>query len=1027
MPITLSSNIEDQIAAAETAVVDLIEVDFGDSLFKYWSTQAVSSSWFPTQAFASGLQPSSFTACIVEIGSRTWELGPENSSFFLTIARESAEIDKLLDDYGTEIFQGAHIINWRLFPNVKEIVQMWSGFSLMPETFEEDIVEWPVQIGPMNLLRRFGRKIQRFCPHRFRLSADCPIDEHNAIGMPNLSEGFQFTAAAGTNDSLVIMPGDFTASVFGDWIVIDKANNIYGTVTTVVLNGGNTELGIINKVLGEDGSGSFGPSDKLWVAPKHRFCGKSVQDCKDRGMFGVHDQDHNGVGNKRRYFGGMSDIVNVKFRGKVPDGDKNPFVRNSQGNSSLAGDVVPVVFGSYQLTDRESIGWASAGRFQHGLWLLCEGEIYQVENADIGGHPADNVTVDKTNIYDIVQNSSLAYWGTWYSGGAVDFDSGSPVSGGVEDSRATTIKLANEVRGAVGRRRSVLRRSNLIIDNYGFGVGANRRGENIPAGWPYLFNSAYGEGVSPDGWVWSRVRIDTGEDDQGALRGTFKIVGLMCALPSNFTETLQPFESRFNLVIGGTTLRYTTQPNNAIAAYNILVGERWGGGFKEAQLNLPSIKTLSDFHEGLVTTSNSSSGIISGSLALGPGDTTNAGLASWVAINDIPVQDKDLIGKQITITMFGSYVVTRIIVNVDHNIPPFEANLERSLLGIAKVPKSITAALPKNQDLIVLYVDLPFTDPDLPRAGDTYEIAAGVAGGGGVRRWSANGALSDDRPLGDVVASVLEESASNYRLDAEGKIEFVTRRALTDAEIDDVLANRLFTDRGVNRNILREDSGKTTLKVKIKNELEIANEYNLRFFDSADGFRETQIQVVNEEAQRRAAKLTGQEGDIRILSKTFDASLITSLDQAARRLALAAREEFLQNLYVTFQTSLRTAMPILPGDYIAIDSVKLRGFRPFIDIEDFLPSSLLLFRVLRREETSSYVNTLECQIHINGIYNDSIRAFTDIFKTPPSDGGTNVAPPNVTPEDPVEEIEIANDGTVEDYIRVKVTYPQLEQ
>lgn len=1004
MPISFSATIEAEINAVETAVIDLFVVDFGHGIFQFLSRHKVPVDYYPTTDFANGttlVQPSEFKPKIISVGDRTWQLDHDDSSLSLEIAIDD-DINKFMVQYGVRIFEGARVTMYRLLPNIKETYKMWQGIGLAPR-FRQTSFTWDIQFGLGNFRRKFGRKIQLTCPHIFANgpSSDCPYAPENALGRPDLTKGIRFTAQASTSNALVVMLGDQTATVSTGWICFTPAKNVFAPVTKVALVGGNTHLTIRSVKAGEGGTATFASGDVVWVAPRHIDCPKLPPSCKDRGMFGPHDEDQTGVGDKRSYFGGTTSAPAIEFDIKLGV-HTDTFTRTPTANQSLAGKIIPVIVGDFFVKQSPSLVVGAAGQFQHGFFILSEGQCVQLIAPKVNEHPPDNVDENISADVNLASEGSLHQWGFVRPSG-------------FEDARATTINLAKAVRRAVGQRASFAPEFNRELNAYGFGATLDHRDRKV--GNPYLFKTEWGDGISLSGICGARVRIETNQDLTSNLQIEGLVTGILCPLPSNFTKSLQSFgqaNNAYDLVVSGTRLRYEFRPPTALFAYAMCIDPRWGIRLSEDQLDLASIKTAIEYHNGDVANPQADLTEYTGTVTFGPGDLTSSRLNNWFVTQSIDTEmvDNALQDQVVQFTTAGKQFATPISRHA--TVAPQKQILETEL-GI-RIPSTVT--LDATKLATVVYLRSEFPSGKNPVNGNAFTILAARNS----KRWMANGKLEEDEPVGKLLAEILDESATNYRMSSDGKIEFILRKALTASELDNIVSKHLFTDHGTKRNILRDQNG-TTVSWHYKSSREIPNSFSYRFLNKSDNWRATRLTVYSEEAQRRTASLDGNEGDVQVLDDEMELRLTNELGQAARRLALRIREEVFQNLFIDFKTSLKNAAAILPGDIIAVDSVALQTLLTNIDSDVKHVSGALFFRVLKKQENSDFVIQLSCQLHVNGIYDDGVKSFGELFVIKDSTKPRSGIPSHVKIESLTEELERATDGTIRDFVKIKITYP----
>ena len=1000
MPLDLSQsgitpNIENEIESASVSVIDLVEVDLGLGYKRRWSNRQVDYSW------VAGQLDGEYEARLLNISERRWSLGPDDDSVTLLIGNADGAISRMAQEFGIDIFEGAKVRLHRLFPAIKEVYKdYWVGTG-EPIIVSEGAVEWTVTFGISRLKRKFGRQSEFNCPHIFAggPSSDCPYSLDIGIGEPE--KKIVALAAAGTSNSkIVVSGGRFQTNMVGTgWYVFSRDSNAYAKVDAV---DSQTQLSI-NFLTNGEGGRSFRPGDKLIIGPPLIDCiGKNPSSCKERGMFGKHGSNPAGSGNKRRYYGGNAESARVRFSGRIPEkssGGGNRFSRTALGNDSISGFVVPVVFGFYRIHDVPSIYHAPAGEFQHGLFILCEGEIVDFKVLDVNGfRPDDNRPSDLDSLNEIIRNDAYIKWGTW-------------APGGIDDSSAVDINSAKRVRQAIGRRKSVAVKSrNKILDTYGNGG---------IYGHPYLFNTGAGDGTSQHGLVVARIRIETQEDIQTALTGSFDIYGLLVPLPPGMENNAGDWRS-YNLRVEGTTLRYTATPNPIQAAYALLTNERWGAGLPSSSILIDGAIRESDYCEEIVESVDGRDIIITGLI-----DETYSSALSTARVSTpviflpyVTESTSSMVGRIITFNKgHADAFQAAIITNTHYEVPQGDdANDEDEE---AHDPHRDNPRPEGNW----IRLDRPFPAGKAPKQGDAFEIS----GGRDVRRFKANGALADRVPIPDMLQTVLDNCNGTYRTNGD-KLEFIIKKELSPAEIDTVIKGGVFTDRGRKRNIIRTSngSGESTMQVWRDLDTDIGNFFSVTFRDRARSYQESIVTVTNDAAQRRASKLFGEgEGREKIESQV-ELALTTSRDQAARLLALRARELYIQNMYCSFETSLKRGMKTQPGDIIAVDSETISGlFNVSSASRSVTVGNAFLFRVLEKVETGTFTIKLTCKVHINSIYSDHATDFVQFFSPIVAQREKGIGPAQLTPLPATESVIVHPDGAPRSIITVRATYPDL--
>ncbi len=1000
MPLTFSANIEAEVEAAETGVIDLFEIDLGLGFKKFWSTTQVDAEWVVTEFGGP------FEARILSVGDKRWKLGLDDDTLNLTIGNADGTLSRIAKAFGIDIFEGAKVRNHRLFPSIREIYKdYWFGEGL-PMQWSEGECSWDIAFGIASLKQKFGRKIEATCPHVFAggLSSDCPYHPLGAaFGVPE--QKIFKTATGGTSTAKVFVSGGGLSAASVGWIVFNRDENSYYRITNIV---SDTELDVVFSVFGESGANILNSGDKLFIGPPFTSCQKTPAECQERGMYGKHAGNSGGWGTKLRYFGGAAASSFVNFTGRLPNpeerfghGSADRFSRTSAGNDSLEGSTIPVVFGRYVLRDVPSIFVAPAGAFQHGYFILCEGEIFDFNVLDVNGfRPDNNAPKELDTLNEQLRNDSFIKWGTW-------------VPGGVEDNTVGfSPARAKQVRSAIGRRRAIgVMSGNKILDTYGDGTSGN----------PYLFSKPAGDGVSPHGLATARIRIETQQDIQTTLTGNFAVTGLLVELPPGMpTNDLEISALHFSdLITGPSTLNYTVRPNPIQVAYALLRNIRWGAGIPESKIDLPSVLLESAFCEERVDSVESVghgkiiTGTVHDSSFSNPGTTTT----TWIFSSFIREPTGAMVGRLITFNKGTSDAFIAVIKSNEL----FEVVFDDDLFGFDPGAPFFDTGSVTGGPGNLIELDRPFVAGKEPVASDTFE----VVGGRFVKRFKGNGVLGNDAPIPDILQDVLDNCNGTFR-SVNDKIELLIRKKLSATDIDTVISDGVFTDRGVKRNILRNSEGISGMSVWREDEKTLGNFFTVDFQDQIRDYQTSRVAVFNDAAQAKAAKLFGEvEGRLKIPDNR-NLILTTSRDQAARLLALRAREIFIQNLFCEFTTSLKRGMKTLPGDIIAVDSETIAAhFNVQLLHKDVAIGNSFLFRVLEKSETSAYTIRFKCQVHVNPIYENFATDFTQFFMPDESLRISSTLPAPVTPLAPVERVVVNSDASVRSVVKVKVTYPDL--
>ena len=154
------------------------------------------------------------------------------------------------------------------------------------------------------------------------------------------------------------------------------------------------------------------------------------------------------------------------------------------------------------------------------------------------------------------------------------------------------------------------------------------------------------------------------------------------------------------------------------------------------------------------------------------------------------------------------------------------------------------------------------------------------------KRYKANGSLTDDTTAVEMFQSILDNCHGIFRMNA-AQIEVIIKKALSDSEIDTIINEHLFTDRGTKRNIIYNEAGKSTIRVWRENTEDVVNGYSVEFPDDSRDYHTSVVTVYDDTAQTRAATKLSEHGDRRKLTESAQLILTSNIDQATRILALA--------------------------------------------------------------------------------------------------------------------------------------------
>ena len=683
-PLELSPTINDEVQKAHLSVIDLIQVDFGGGLERRWSTIDVPAR------IAAGLS-GDYDARLLSIGDRVWTLGADDDSVTLELGNADGEINNFVRNYGIDIFEGSRVRHHRLFPGIQEVYKdYWVGKG-SSVIFEGAVASWDVKFGLGALRQRALRRFQRNCAHVFAggLDSDCPYSPEKGFGVP---QAILFgSATAGTNNNvLVASRPDAFSQVYAGMLAYNRDANCVSRVLNVSsLN----QLELSSPVAGA-GIGTparWRDGDRYTIGPPYTSCAKTSVACDSRGMYGPNDRNRIGLMDERKYFGGSNDVANITFSGRLPDGGDR-FTRSTLGNASFDGNPIPVIFGRIRIYGRESLAHAPGGEFQHGMFIIGEGEIYDITLPIVNENPPDNVgninEIKKENRFmldesAVAHSDSFIKFGTWHPNG-------------VDDERVMAVDsdmsraVARHVRECGGRRASVGTKFGYrVLDAYHWRDGISGIINN-----PYLFADSVGGGISMHGLCGVRIRIETNQDIKSTLTGDFTISGLLTPLPVGMPNNSED-GTRFDLpkIAGVSPHKYTTNPNPIQAAYAFLTNNRWGSGLSDASILLDSFLLESEYCEDVIVAAAASTRTqLVGSVDYVP---------QWAEGRFTPAHDK----------FFSNSIITD---NVDAR--PLSENFAQSLVG-----RQITFSPRGSGESFTAYIDAALFLEDPTDYSTTYD------------------------------------------------------------------------------------------------------------------------------------------------------------------------------------------------------------------------------------------------------------------------------------------------------------------
>jgi len=964
MARTISSQVEVELLKPHIRVLELIDLNFGNGFEISIANQRVQNT-----ASHNGRI---YEPRVVSIGQLPFTVGAEDDETDIVLDNTGLYFTNLVNQ-GVVLEEGKIKVH-RLFPNIlppnNVIADYWHG-RVVSYTLRENVCAMKVSYGFVGLEQRALRRYEHTCNNLFADGLHCPYKSLGGVGIPeNISNG---TATGGSSLTLVDTGKNFvTEGIQIGWQVFVKSGKkIIGQITAVAA----TTLTI--DFWRNDGSPTAtipATSDSYIVGPAFTSCDFSKAACIARGMFGSNNTQVDADLNvsTRRFFIGLLQPADVRFSGREfkDERAKGPRFggRLLKANRSLDGAVVPAVFGSYLLKDLDLIGSAAAGGFMHALFSVGEGRCWFVGAPTMDDIGADNV--DPTGLAE--KMDSLIEWGIEIAG---------------NDTIAGDLTL-DQQKQAVGSResRGIFRLES--IDTY----------KNSP----FLLNDATGDGISPAGLCMFRIRTEPpgGAKVDSTPTGSALVIGLMTKMITGETPQLDD---------SGVT-DYTSLPNHIQIFYHLLRNTRYGAGRDDIDIDLPASLSESAYCQAFIGGTQSHVTRVTGTVALGPDDSLITPVSkSVVWISDVGREAKDWGAGRFTITQSGKEFSSRIVsVAIIEDMSNFLFDYFTQGGGTF-VP--IAGQVGKTGVLLSLHPAFPAGK--IPTTGDTYEIttAAGGGGGGLIRRFKAAGVLADDVSVKEMLQSVLDNCVGTF-VQNNGKISPIIRKAVN---LNTVSALPIFTDKGVNRNVIRVD-GESTMEFIPDPIDQTVNSVAVEFVDALADYRVVTLIIRNQAAQERAGKVFGEKRrDKR--EKPLSLNLTTSRDQAARVGAILLRERGplpngRPNGVIRWVSPIHDSMTLQPvKDVRAVAS-------------DHIPNYIQFVRIMKIIDNPDKMTvTIEARPHYNQFYDDTTKDLgTEIFPVDTSFSVDEIPLP-VRIETVTAAFIKDKEGTHHEQLTVKFTLP----
>ncbi len=702
-----------------------------------------------------------------------------------------------------------------------------------------------------------------------------------------------------------------------------------------------------------------GSGDSYIVGPPFTDCHFSKGACINRGMFGPNGAQTDSQLNQsaRRYFMGNTKPSAVVFQGHEKDssGDKKRFSRTAKGNDSIDGTIIPAVFGYFKVRDMIVLGAAAAGDFLHSLFTGGEGRVYSLFSPTVDGFPVDNPS----------RGGNLFRDDTFFTWGLDNRSNADDAGADLSDALA---------KQAIGSRASFGQRLREPLDSY--------------LNHPYLFNNSKGDGISLAGLNAMRIRT---EPEGGAREGSIPsagatMIGLMTKMPPGATPQSDD----------GNVTDYTKWPNHLQIFYNMVTNKRWGAGLDDSNLNLTRLNAESDYCEEFIASTQFQFASINGSVGFSSTEPlTSTTTKNWIFTRDFI--NVPLVGGQLRITTAGKEFVSTII------------SIEE--VPVLYVPWDGDDWFDPPSDFDYVDGTFIFVADDFPTGaepvnGDSYQIQPIQR----VRRFKANGKLDDDIDIDEMLQSIMENCAGTFVQD-QGVITPVIRKAVS---LSAAAALPIFTDKGVNRNIVKKNGISTVVFTPD----EIVSSIAVNYVDGGQDFRKATLLIKNQTAELLIGNLFNEKRrDKR--EKTLSLNLTTSKDQAARVGAITLRE----------RGPLPAGRPNGDIEWVSPihDAIKLQPIEDIRAISsEHLPSYIQFVRIMELVENPDRMTmTIKARPHFNQFYDDTSKDL-DISIFP--EGSVQKFPDDEAPmlcriDDTIETVFIDRQGKTNTRILVKITLP----
>lgn len=518
---------------------------------------------------------------------------------------------------------------------------------------------------------------------------------------------------------------------------------------------------------------------------------------------------------------------------------------------------------------------------------------------------------------------------------------------------------------------------------------------------PHVFNELNGDGVSLDCIVALRLRIEEGGNEYDNNFPTLNV--------SIWGRNPKPIS-----MLGG--------PNPISVAVDYLTNGRFGAKYDIDLISTVEALQEEDYCLQEIGPATFTSFNIAGIVLFGPTDAVPAYApkgTNWViATLDCSVMDGSLTGRTLRVDTPAKSQIVTILHNYSvESLDPSRWAGASNIIGLTEL---WTPDFASSFQVIEIGVGIEadtWETGKVPSVDNTFTIMA-YNENGEIPRFVFNGMLSGDDSVEKNLAAILA-NCNGYYISRGNKIVFGIRKAV---DLNAVDALPTLTDYGADRNIIRED-GVSSLRVEHLSAVDgIPNQIDVKYFDAENNFAESTLSVYDEDLQFLRGKIIAGDTTRTINSKELRLIGTIHKDQAARLGALAIREAAMQRDKYIFKMSLKDSLSLEPGDVRRLDSLSVAS-----DVDKKLSGQGAgdrYIRIAKIREFDKFTAEIEAWRHENGAYDDTTvnLVSANLLMKPEN---TQNYPANVVPDDPVEEVEYGQDGTVLSVVTVGITYPYV--